>query len=40
MVQAYGGKMYKLPVAGDIAERNSKPSSDNKPTDNKPEEKK
>jgi uncharacterized membrane protein len=35
MVQAYGGKMYKLPVAGDIAERNSKPSSDSKPEDKK-----
>jgi uncharacterized membrane protein len=30
MVQAYGGKMYKLPIAGDIAEGNSKPASDNK----------
>jgi uncharacterized membrane protein len=40
MVKAYQGKMYKLPVAGDIAERNSNPSSDNKPADNKPEEKK
>ena len=35
MVQAYGGKMYKLTVAGDIAERNSKPSSDSKPEDKK-----
>ena len=35
MVQAYGGKMYKLPIAGDIAERNSKPSSDNKPEEKK-----
>ena len=35
MVQAYGGKMYKLPVAGDIAERNSKPSSDSKPEEKK-----
>ncbi len=35
MVQAYGGKMYKLPVAGDIAERNSKPSADNKPEEKK-----
>ena len=35
MVQAYGGKMYKLPVAGDIAERNSKPSSESKPEEKK-----
>jgi uncharacterized membrane protein len=35
MVQAYQGKMYKLPVAGDIAERNSKPASDNKPEEKK-----
>jgi uncharacterized membrane protein len=46
MVKAYNGQMYKLPVAGDIAERNSKPMADNKPTsdskpaDTKPEEKK
>jgi len=31
MVKAYQGQMYKLPVAGDIAEKNSKPSVDNKP---------
>ena len=35
MVQAYGGKMYKLPIAGDIAEGNSKPASDNKPEEKK-----
>jgi len=35
MVQAYGGKMYKLPIAGDIAEGNSKPPSDNKPEEKK-----
>jgi uncharacterized membrane protein len=46
MVKAYNGQMYKLPVAGDIAERNSKPMTDNKPmsdskpADTKPEEKK
>ena len=32
MVKAYNGQMYKLPVVGDIAERNSKPMADNKPT--------
>ena len=38
MVKAYKGQMYKLPVAGDIAEKNSKPAADNKPnTDNKPD---
>jgi len=39
MVKAYQGQMYKLPVAGDIAEKNSKPATTNKPpeTDNKPE---
>jgi uncharacterized membrane protein len=39
MVKAYQGQMYKLPVAGDIAEKNSKPATANKPpeTDNKPE---
>jgi uncharacterized membrane protein len=38
MVKAYQGQMYKLPVAGDIAEKNSKPAADNKPnTDNKPD---
>jgi uncharacterized membrane protein len=31
MLQAYQGKMFKLPVAGDIAEKNSKPSADSKP---------
>jgi uncharacterized membrane protein len=51
MVKAYQGQMYKLPVAGEIAERNSKPMADNKPmadsktadtkpADAKPEEKK
>lgn len=35
MVQSYQGKMYKLPRAGDIAERNSKPESDNKPEEKK-----
>jgi uncharacterized membrane protein len=42
MVKAYNGQMYKLPVAGDIADRNSKPlagnttANDNKPmTDSK-----
>jgi uncharacterized membrane protein len=39
MVKAYQGQMYKLPVAGDIAEKNSKPSTDNKPdTTNKTDE--
>jgi uncharacterized membrane protein len=27
MYQAYQGKMYKLPVAGDIAEKNSNPAA-------------
>jgi uncharacterized membrane protein len=46
MVKAYNGQMYKMPVAGDIAERNSKPMADNKrmsdskSPDTKPEEKK
>ena len=31
MMKAYQGQMYKLPVAGDIADKNSKPSVDNKP---------
>jgi uncharacterized membrane protein len=31
MLQAYQEKMFKLPVAGDIAEKNSKPSADSKP---------
>ena len=31
MMKAYQGQMYKLPIAGDIAEKNSKPSADNKP---------
>ena len=31
MLQAYQGKMFKLPVAGDIAEKNSKPTAENKP---------
>ena len=31
MMKAYQGQMYKLPVIGDIAEKNSKPSADNKP---------
>ena len=31
MMKAYQGQMFKLPVAGDIAEKNSKPSADNKP---------
>ena len=31
MMKAYQGQMYKLPVAGDIADKNSKPSLDNKP---------
>jgi len=35
MVKAYQGQMYKLPVAGDIAERNSKPMTDNKPEEKK-----
>ena len=35
MVKAYQGQMFKLPVAGDIAEKNSKPSSDNKPEEKK-----
>ena len=39
MVKAYNGQMYKLPVAGDIADRNSKPMGDNKPMpDSKPAE--
>ena len=38
MLQAYQGKMFKLPVAGDIAEKYSKPSVENKPdTANKPD---
>jgi uncharacterized membrane protein len=40
MMKAYQGTMYKLPIAGDLAEKYSKPMVDNKPTDNKPEEKK
>ncbi len=37
MVKAYNGQMYKLPVAGDIADRNSKPMADNVATnDSKP----
>jgi len=37
MMKAYQGQMFKLPVAGDIAEKNSKPSADSKPdTTNKP----
>ena len=35
MVKAYSGQMYKLPVAGDIAEKNSKPMTDNKPEEKK-----
>ena len=35
MVKAYQGQMYKLPVAGNIAERNSKPMTDNKPEEKK-----
>jgi uncharacterized membrane protein len=35
MVKAYRGQMHKLPVAGDIAERNSKPMTDNKPEEKK-----
>ena len=36
MVKAYQGQMYKLPIAGDIAEKNSKPMTSNKPmTDTK-----
>ena len=35
MVKAYRGQMYKLPVAGDIAEKNSKPMTDNKPEEKK-----
>ena len=31
MVKAYQGQMYKLPVAGDMAEKYSKPSADAKP---------
>lgn len=38
MVKAYQGQMYKLPVAGDIAEKNSKPLAPNKPdSTNKPD---
>jgi uncharacterized membrane protein len=46
MVKAYNGQTYKLPVAGDIADRNSKPMghnkpmSDSKPAETKPEDKK
>jgi len=40
MMRAYQGKMFKLPVAGDIAEKQSKPDVqkpiDQKPTDQKP----
>jgi uncharacterized membrane protein len=36
MMKAYQGTMYKLPIAGDLAEKYSKPMVDNKPADNKP----
>jgi uncharacterized membrane protein len=35
MVKAYQGQIYKLPVAGDIAERNSKPMTGSKPEEKK-----
>ena len=35
MVKAYSGQMYKLPIAGDIAEKNSKPMTDDKPEEKK-----
>ena len=35
MVKAYSGQMYKLPVAGDIAEKNSNPMTGNKPEEKK-----
>jgi uncharacterized membrane protein len=35
MVKAYQGKMYKLPAAGNIAEKYSKPSTDNQPEEKK-----
>jgi uncharacterized membrane protein len=35
MVKAYSGQMYKLPIAGDIAEKNSKPMTGNKPEEKK-----
>jgi len=33
--EAYQGKMYKLPAAGNIAEKYSKPSTDNQPEEKK-----
>jgi uncharacterized membrane protein len=35
MVKAYNGQMYKFPVAGDIAERNSTPMTGSKPEEKK-----
>jgi uncharacterized membrane protein len=35
MVKAYNGQIYKLPVAGGIAEKNSKPTMDSKPEEKK-----
>ncbi len=35
MVKAYQGQMYKLPIAGDIAAKNNKSESDNKPEEKK-----
>jgi uncharacterized membrane protein len=35
MVKAYQGQMYRLPVAGNIAEKYSKPGTDNQPEEKK-----
>jgi uncharacterized membrane protein len=41
MMKAYQGTMYKLPVAGDLADQYSKPMTESKPmAETKPEEKK
>ncbi len=36
IVKASQGQMFKLPIAGDIAEKNSKPVTENKPPDTTP----
>jgi uncharacterized membrane protein len=35
MMKAYQGTMYKLPIAGDLAEKYSKPMVENKPEEKK-----
>jgi uncharacterized membrane protein len=35
MVKAYQGQMYRLPVAGNIAEKYSKPGTNNQPEEKK-----